>query len=122
MKNVFLVCALLSSFIIAQNSPDITAEEIKQHITYLASDELEGRMTGTDALYEAADFLKKEFESYGLKPLFNGSYFQEFPFMEKLELGDNELTFVTNGTEKSFELSRILQHWDLQTIKKLKEI
>lgn len=59
MKNVFLVCALLSSFIIAQNSPDITAEEIKQHITYLASDELEGRMTGTDALYEAADFLKK---------------------------------------------------------------
>jgi len=106
MKNVFLVCALLSSFIIAQNSPDITAEEIKQHITYLASDELEGRMTGTDALYEAADFLKKEFESYGLKPLFDGSYFQEFPFMEKLELGDNELTIVINGTEKSFKLSK----------------
>lgn len=106
MKNVFLVCALLSSFIIAQNSPDITAEEIKQHITYLASDELEGRMTGTDALYKAADFLKKEFESYGLKPLFNGSYFQEFPFMEKLELGDNELTIVINGTEKSFKLSK----------------
>lgn len=106
MKNVFLVCALLSSFIIAQNSPDITAEEIKQHITYLASDELEGRMTGTDALYKAADFLKKEFESYGLKPLFDGSYFQEFPFMEKLELGDNELTIVINGTEKSFKLSK----------------
>ncbi|RPI62529.1 MAG: M28 family peptidase [Ignavibacteriales bacterium] len=106
MKNVFLVFALLSSFIIAQNSPDITAEEIKQHITYLASDELEGRMTGTDALYKAADFLKKEFESYGLKPLFDGSYFQEFPFMEKLELGDNELTIVINGTEKSFKLSK----------------
>jgi len=106
MKNVFLVCALLSSFIIAQNSPDITAEEIKQHITYLASDELEGRMTGTDALYKAADFLKKEFESYGLKPLFDGSYFQEFPFMEKLELGDNELTIVINGTENSFKLSK----------------
>ena len=106
MKNIFLVCALLSSFIIAQNSPEITAEEIKQHITYLASDELEGRMTGTDALYKAADFLKKEFESYGLKPLFDGSYFQEFPFMEKLELGDNELTIVINGTEKSFKLSK----------------
>ena len=106
MKNVFLVCALLSSFMIAQNSPEITAEEIKQHITYLASDELEGRMTGTDALYKAADFLKKEFESYGLKPLFDGSYFQEFPFMEKLELGDNELTIVISGTEKSFKLSK----------------
>jgi len=106
MKNVFLVCALFSSLIIAQNNPDITAEEIKQHIIYLASDELEGRMTGTDALYEAADFLKKEFESYGLKPLFGDSYFQEFPFMEKLELGDNELTIITNGTEKSFKLSK----------------
>ena len=106
MKNVFLVCALLSSFIIAQDNPEITAEEIKQHITYLASDELEGRMTGTPELYKAAHFLKKEFESYGLKPLFDGSFFQEFPFMEKLELGDNELTFVTNGTEKSFELSK----------------
>ena len=106
MKNVFLVCALLSSFMIAQNSPEITAEEIKQHITYLASDELEGRMTGTDALYKAADFLKKEFESYGLKPLFDGSYFQEFPFMEKLELGDNELTIVISGTDKSFKLSK----------------
>ncbi|MCK7524545.1 MAG: hypothetical protein MZV64_46470 [Ignavibacteriales bacterium] len=65
----------------------LTAEEIKDHITYLASDELEGRMTGTAELYKAAEFLKNEFESYGLKPLFNGSYFQEFPFMEKLELG-----------------------------------
>ena len=106
MKNVFLVCALFSPFIIAQNNPEITSEEIKSHITYLASDELEGRMTGTPELYKAADFLKKELESYGLKPLFNGSYFQEFPFMEKLELGDNELTIFTNGKEKSFELSK----------------
>jgi hypothetical protein len=106
MKNVFLICALLSSFIIAQNNPEITAEEIKSHISYLASDELEGRMTGTPELYKAAEFLKKEFESYGLKPLFDGSYFQEFPFLEKLELGKNTLTFIVDGKEKSIELSK----------------
>ena len=106
MKNIFLICALFSSFIIAQNNPEITAEEIKSHITYLASDELEGRMTGTPELYKAAEFLKKEFESYGLKPLFNGSYFQEFPFMEKLELGNNELTIIADGKEKSYDLSK----------------
>ena len=89
MKNVFLLCALLSTFIIAQNNPEVTAEEIKQHITYLASDELEGRMTGTEALYKAADYLKREFEIYGLEPLFDGSYFQDFPFIEKLETGKN---------------------------------
>ncbi|MDP2366514.1 MAG: aminopeptidase, partial [Ignavibacteria bacterium] len=90
MKKLFLILAALSGIISAQNNnPEITAEEIKDHITYLASDELEGRMTGTKALYSAADFLKKEFESYGLKPLFGGSYFQEYPFMEKLDLSNN---------------------------------
>jgi aminopeptidase YwaD len=89
MKKIFLLLIVLSSGIIAQNNPEITADEIKQHITYLASDELEGRMTGTDALYKAADYLKSEFESYGLEPLFDGSYFQDFPFMEKLEIGKN---------------------------------
>jgi Peptidase family M28/PDZ domain/PA domain len=107
MKKMFLVILVLSGILLAQNNnPEITAGEIKDHIAYLASDELEGRMTGTPELYKAAEFLKKEFESYGLKPLFNGSYFQEFPFMEKLELGDNELTIIANGKEKKLELSK----------------
>jgi aminopeptidase YwaD len=96
MKKIFLLLVALSAIIIAQNNnPEITLKEIKDHITYLASDELEGRMTGTGALYKAAEYLKDEFESYGLKPLFKGSYFQEFPFMEKLELGSENIL----GTE-----------------------
>ena len=94
MKKLFLVIVFLTGIISAQNNPEITSTEIQDHINYLASDELEGRMTGTPELYKAAEFLKNEFESYGLKPLFNGSYFQEFPFMEKLELGDKN-EFVT---------------------------
>jgi aminopeptidase YwaD len=106
-KRIFLVFVALAGIVSAQNnSPEITASEIKEHITYLASDEIEGRMTGTPSLYKAAEFLKKEFESYGLKPLFNGSYFQEFPFMEKLELGNNELTYIVDGKEKSVEISK----------------
>jgi len=113
MKNVFLIFALLSSFIIAQNNPEITSEEIKQHITYLASDELEGRMTGTEALYKAAEYLKDEFESFGLNPLFNGSYFQDFPFMEKLELSDkNEfVTEFVNVNSPSGRYSKLEQEF-----------
>ena len=110
MKKIFLLLIVLSSGIIAQNNPEITADEIKQHITYLASDELEGRMTGTDALYKAADYLKIEFESYGLEPLFDGSYFQDFPFMEKLEIGKNntidiEFRGVNSPRGHSFKLN-----------------
>ncbi len=89
MKKLFLILAVLSGVISAQNNnPEITAQEIKDHITYLASDELEGRMTGSKQLYIAAEYLKNEFEIYGLKPLFGESYFQEYPFMEKLELSE----------------------------------
>ena len=96
MKKLFLLLFALVGFSFAQNlhNPDITAPEIQSHINYLASDELQGRMTGTPELYKAADYLKKEFESYGLKPLFDGSYFQEFPFIEKLELGTNNFLSI----------------------------
>lgn len=75
------------------NSPEITSKEIYEHIKFLASDELEGRMTGSEQIRKAADYIKKEFEKAGLQPVFNGSYFQEFPFISKLELGDNQLSF-----------------------------
>ena len=108
MKRIIILLVLLNLVINAQNSTEITANEIKEHITYLASDELEGRMTGTDALYKAADYLKNEFESYGLKPLFEGSYFQEFPFIEKLDIADNnklELNVDQGNSIESLELS-----------------
>src|SRR5690606_4879525 len=103
----FILLAFLSLMVNAQNSNDITVNEIKEHITYLASDELEGRMTGTDALYKAADYLKKEFENYGLKPLFDGSYFQEFPFTEKLEVSDN------NRAEMHTDLGNSIETYEL---------
>lgn len=112
MKKALLVFVLLGIFVNAQNNPDITADEIKSHINYLASDELEGRMTGTDALYKAADYLKDEFVSYSLEPLFDGSFFQDFPFIEKLELGEkNSLTAFmedNNGVPitTTFELNK----------------
>ncbi|AFH49589.1 Putative aminopeptidase [Ignavibacterium album JCM 16511] len=75
------------------DSPEITKEEIYQHIKYLASDELEGRFTGTEQCRIAAEYIAKEFEKAGLQPAFNGSYFQEFPFISELKLGENSCEF-----------------------------
>ena len=101
MKQILFLAVLFSVYCTAQNNPDITAGEIKNHINYLASDELEGRMTGTPALYKAADYLKSEFENYGLEPLFDGSYFQQFPFIEKLEAGNDNQVEIEDGNGKS---------------------
>lgn len=113
MKKIFLILFFLSGLSFPQsNNPEITANEIKEHINYLASDELEGRMTGTAALYKAAEYLKNEFEQYGLKPLFGNSYFQEFPFIQKLELGSNNLVEVACDNGKSVESFEMILHGD----------
>ncbi len=53
----------------------IKASDLHKHISYLASDELKGRNTPSAELDLAAEYIAKEFKSYGLKPV-NGSYFQ----------------------------------------------
>jgi len=51
----------------------ITADGLKADVSYLASDELEGRATPSPGLDKAADFLAQRHEALGLKPLFKGS-------------------------------------------------
>lgn len=98
MRKFFIVLLLLPLLLIAQNgnnNPEITADEILQHINYLASDELEGRFTGSKGEKLAAEYIVKEFESYGLKPFFNDSYFQKFPFIEDVVLTENNHLSLT---------------------------
>jgi len=90
LKLLLIVVAFVStSFSQAPLNPEITAEEIQYHINYLASEELEGRMTGTPEVYKAAIYLQSEFDRYGLYPFFDGSFLQEFPFIAGIELGKN---------------------------------
>lgn len=56
----------------------INASDLKAHLTFLASDELEGRETGTHGQRVAAKYIASQFMRLGLKPGNNGSYFQYF--------------------------------------------
>lgn len=49
----------------------ITEGELKEDLTYLASNELEGRMTGKKGNVLAAEHIKKQFESFGLKTMYH---------------------------------------------------
>ena len=75
---------------------DITVEDFRQHIGYLASDELQGRLTGTPGARAATAYAAKAFESFGLLPAGdNGTYFQEFNFTAGVDLGENNKLSVT---------------------------
>jgi hypothetical protein len=63
-------------------APVIDKEKIREHVKYLSSDKLEGRGTGQPGGDLAADYLAKQFGSYGLKPVGdNGTYFQNVPMV-----------------------------------------
>jgi len=48
--------------------PAASADKIRQHVKYLSSDPLEGRGMGQPGGDKAADYIAKQFASYGLEP------------------------------------------------------
>ena len=81
------------------HSTNITANELLNHIRYLSSDSLKGRMTGSTGDSLAAEYIKKELVSYGLLPL-TGDGFQRFRVTEKTVAGKDNY-FSVNGTDIS---------------------
>ncbi len=60
----------------------ISADQCREWLTYLASDELRGRETGRPGYRLAADFVAARFKDFGLKPVGDdGTYFQAVPYV-----------------------------------------
>lgn len=63
----------------------ITAKQLKEYLTFIASDELEGRDTPSRGLDIAALYLAQHLASWGVKPAGdNGTYFQKFPLTHEM--------------------------------------
>jgi Zn-dependent M28 family amino/carboxypeptidase len=93
----------------------VEAERLRQHVTYLASDELEGRRTGTDGALKAARYVAGEFSRLGLMAYGDGVsnaqsrgrtsdspatvYFQMFPYVAGVELGKGNALTATRRAD-----------------------
>lgn len=60
----------------------ITQNELRDHISYLASDELKGRMTGSEGDSLAAEYIRRDLKSIGFQPI-EGDGWQRFAIAEK---------------------------------------
>lgn len=69
---------------------------LKNHISYLSSDALEGRLAGSKSEQKAAKYIQKQFKKLGLKPYKNNSYFQEFTYKYNSNPHDS---IATNATQ-----------------------
>ena len=69
---------------------------VRENVTYLASDALEGRGVGTKGLDQAAEFLAGKFKEYGLRTdLYQGTPFQKFDVTMASEIGAAEHNHLT---------------------------
>lgn len=77
----------------------ITEAELKEHLYTYASDEFEGRETGTEGQKKAVAYIKAEYESLGIPAAkSDGNYFQKVPLeIIKLPVG----SISVNGKEYS---------------------
>lgn len=87
-KNIFLPIFLFltSATLRAQQEPaelvreTVTEPQVEFHIRFLASDELQGRETGTMGIQTAAQYMADYFKAHNVQPLpAIGDYFQEVP-------------------------------------------
>ncbi|MBO6794048.1 MAG: M28 family peptidase [Balneolaceae bacterium] len=63
----------------------ITEEGLLLDLSVIASDEMEGRDTGSEGLKKAADYLAQRYQELGLEPVGdNGTYFQHFNLTGKV--------------------------------------
>jgi hypothetical protein len=61
-------------------SPLVPVDEVREIVSVLSADSLEGRRTGTPGSARAARFLADKMRSYGLEPGGDSSFYQEVPY------------------------------------------
>jgi Zn-dependent M28 family amino/carboxypeptidase len=63
-----ILTVAVATAVLAQQPAQFSTDRLRTHITYLASDALEGRRTGTPGAERAAQYIAKEFKRLGLRP------------------------------------------------------
>ena len=109
MYRIFIVFILIlpSHFSYAQGkknktkklNPDtLIVNNLKDHISFLADDKLEGRRTGTKGEQLAMEYISNQFQSAGLQPKGTNNFYQPFEVNEGRQL-DPSTSLRINNTD-----------------------
>lgn len=132
MKKLFYLLLLITLFVncsapkVAKQPADvtkyinsITADELRTHLTIVASDEMEGRNTGTEGQKKAGRYLIDQYKKDGISfPPGATDFYQKVPsefmkkgFSPKLNDSENIWTFI-EGSELPNEIVVVSAHYD----------
>jgi hypothetical protein len=82
----------------------ITQADLKEWLTYIASDQLQGRQVYTEGLGLAASYIAEHLKAWGVKPGGDdGSYFQVVKVLGVNTRRNSTVTVTVNGQTKTFK-------------------
>ncbi|MBI5799575.1 MAG: M20/M25/M40 family metallo-hydrolase [Verrucomicrobia bacterium] len=92
-------------------STEISTDDLKTQVNYLASDSLAGRLTGSPGALKAAEFIADYFRAVGLQPLpASTNFFQPFEFSSGVRVLTNQntasLATATNAPRQPLALDK----------------
>ena len=93
MRNI-IILLFLSIFISCNQEVELT-NKIKEDVSFLADDQLEGRQTGTEGEKKAAEYIAKRMKEMGLDSKGTDTFYQEFSFLPKTD-PHSEVEFTKN--------------------------
>lgn len=112
----------LSSQVWAQNPTQvkygstITAQDLEKHLTYIASDEMQGRDTGSEGQRKAAEYIIDFYKNIGLAGPVDGSYLQTFELVSV----SHEVPTLQIGKQKLVQNVDFVFQGDADMAKKMK--
>ena len=133
MKKISLIILLVLAIVSCKHTDKKEKKEIKkeatidsvmvrQHLYTLASDDMDGRMTGTPGIEKAAKYIENEFKRIGLNTYTLKTYRQTFTFIDrstKKEITSSNIIGVLEGKSKKDEYVIVSAHYDHLGIKKV---
>ncbi|MEJ6791774.1 MAG: M28 family peptidase [Lacinutrix sp.] len=128
----YIITSLILLFLTAcktETTETIKTVSIKDDVTFLASDALEGRQTGSDGEQKAAKYIAERFKNIGVQEKGTNGYFQTFTFRPKTDphqevnytvkdgdstiTGTNVIGFIDNKEENTIIIGAHYDHLGL---------
>jgi len=105
IRRILLLCLALGfATLAAAQQSSITPESLRTWLTYLASDDLEGRATFSEGLGLAAAYIAEQLKEAGVKPGGDhGTYFQRVEVLGIKSTNRSSVTVDVKGQKRTFK-------------------
>lgn len=123
-KKILFSTAIITTSFLAK-AQRVPIDQIVSVVSYLSSDELNGRGTSTADEKKAAKFIAEQFDAMRIKPKGTKSYYYDFAYKHdnnihdtiktktKVKYGRNVLAFIDNGAENTIVIGAHYDHLGL---------